>query len=474
MATFVNGQHRTDYGHIVLTTDNVLYPPEKIETTPSRADGLSAEEERDVRILGCDFIQASGLLLQLPQVAMATAQILFHRFYYAKSIIKLDYEHVVMAAIFLAAKVEECPRRIRDVLNCFHHIKQVKEKRKIQCMDFNGPLYFKLKNEVIKAERRLLKELGFCVHVKYPHKIIIVILKLFEQIQNQELTQLAWNFMNDSLKTDLFMRFTPDQIGCTCIWLAARQKKICLPKNPHWYELFSIKTEEIETIASVILELYILPRPDYSKLDTAINKAKEAFEKKKTSSDKNNKIPDLIHKTMSSFSPAVKDSLISPPKKSPTDHITKRISKLAENGKKKHHSPRRRYSPISPPRRKRSQDRERLNRRKKQSSNSSPSPSPPPHKHKDRRSSVSPPRRHKRRITVSRSDSDSDSSSGSSTTSEMLRAEERKRRHNEKKKLQEKKELQEQIRVLEKGRSKKHKNTHSQREYPKQSKHKVR
>ena len=43
MATFVNGQHRTDYGHIVLTTDNVLYPPEKIETTPSRADGLSPE-----------------------------------------------------------------------------------------------------------------------------------------------------------------------------------------------------------------------------------------------------------------------------------------------------------------------------------------------------------------------------------------------------------------------------------------------
>ena len=59
---------------------------------------------------------------------------------------------------------------------------------------------------------------------------------------------------------------------------------------------------------------------------------------------------------------------------------------------------------------------------------------------------------------------------------QALRAEERKRRHNEKKKLQEKKELQEQIRVLEKstGRSKKHKNNHSQRDYPKQSKHKVR
>jgi len=278
--------------------------------------------------------------------------------------------------------------------------------------------------------------------------------------------------MNDSLRTDLFMKFTPDQIGCACIWLAARQKKICLPKSPHWYELFNIKTEEMETIATTILELYILPRPDYTKLDNAINQAKDIFEKKKTATEKNNKIPEL-KKSMTSFSPAVKDSLISPPKKSPTDQITKRISKLAENGgKKKHHSPRRRYSPISPPRRKRSQDRNRLNRKKHASSNSSPSPSPP--KHKDRRRSVSPARRHKRRMSESPSNSDSDSSSGSSTTSEVMRAEERKRRHNEKKKLQEKKELQEQIRVLEKGRNKKHKNTHSQRDYPKQSKHKVR
>jgi hypothetical protein len=31
--------------------------------------------------------------------------------------------------------------------------------------------YIALKNQVIKAERRVLKELGFCVHVKHPHKV---------------------------------------------------------------------------------------------------------------------------------------------------------------------------------------------------------------------------------------------------------------------------------------------------------------
>jgi len=31
--------------------------------------------------------------------------------------------------------------------------------------------YIDLKNQIIKAERRVLKELGFCVHVKHPHKV---------------------------------------------------------------------------------------------------------------------------------------------------------------------------------------------------------------------------------------------------------------------------------------------------------------
>jgi hypothetical protein len=31
--------------------------------------------------------------------------------------------------------------------------------------------YYEVKNQVIKAERRILKELGFCVHVKHPHKV---------------------------------------------------------------------------------------------------------------------------------------------------------------------------------------------------------------------------------------------------------------------------------------------------------------
>ncbi|KAL5253026.1 hypothetical protein ACHWQZ_G015700 [Mnemiopsis leidyi] len=473
MAVFVDGQHRTDYGRIVLTTDNVLHSAERVQNTPSRADGINYEDERDIKIIGCELIQASGLLLQLPQVAMATAQILFHRFYLVKSLVIHNYEHQAMAAIFLAAKIEEHPRRIRDVINCFHHIKQVKEKKTPSPLDFTGTLYVKQKNDVIKAERRLLKELGFCVHVKYPHKIIIVILSLMlEQSQNTELVQLAWNFMNDSLRSDVFMRYAPDQIGCACIWLSARIKKICLPENPPWYELLDCSREQCEEISRTILNFYCIPRPNAEKLERVVNAAKEAYELKKSFNEKSKRELKEIKKqeSASNFSPLDpnrnKDSPHKP-KLSPGSLINNKLSKLAENGsseshknggvrRSKHHSPRRRYSPVSPPRRKH----DRYSRKKRRSSSDSES------------SSVVRKRKHRSKRRVSSSSDDSSSSSDS----EAAREEARKRKHEEKKKLADAKKLQEKIKLLEKEkeRSKKEKHEKILRDPGKEHRHKVR
>jgi hypothetical protein len=47
---------------------------------------------QDLRYLGCELIQSGAILLKLPQVAAATAQILFQRFYYQKSFVKNNFE----------------------------------------------------------------------------------------------------------------------------------------------------------------------------------------------------------------------------------------------------------------------------------------------------------------------------------------------------------------------------------------------
>ncbi|CAF0800952.1 unnamed protein product [Didymodactylos carnosus] len=245
------------YSNVILTLGNVLLPSEKLypNPTPSMQEGLSWDIEYDLRLLGCELIQTAGLLLKLPQTAVATGQVLFHRYFYSSSFIKRPMEIVAMACTNLAAKIEENARRIRDVINVFHHIKQVRAGKTIRplLIDQN---YIDKKLDVIKAERRILKELGFCVYVKHPHKMITMYLKVLEKEREKHFVQRAWNYMNDSLRTDIFLRFTPESIACACIDLAARNLQIPLPKSPPWFVIFGAKEEEIRYIMIAILRLY--------------------------------------------------------------------------------------------------------------------------------------------------------------------------------------------------------------------------
>ena len=116
--------------------------------------------------------------------------------------------------------------------------------------------YTNLKTQVIKAERRVLKELGFCVHVKHPHKLIVMYLQVLKYEKHEKLMQMSWNFMNDSLRTDVFMRYNPETIACSCIYLSARKLNIPLPNNPTWFGVFRVTEEHIIDICYRVMELY--------------------------------------------------------------------------------------------------------------------------------------------------------------------------------------------------------------------------
>lgn len=269
-----------NYGKIVLTLYNCLLPENVFKETPSQTDGLDLETEKDLRILGCELIQTAGILLKLPQVAMATGQIYLQRFYYAKSFVRYPMETMAMGSIYLASKVEEKPCRIRDVINVFHHIKQVRLQKNISplIVDQN---YIELKNQVIKAERRILKELGFCVHVKHPHKLIVVYLQLLTYEQNRQLMQMSWNYMNDALRTDVFMRFPPETIACACIYLTARKIGLPLPNNPHWFLLFNVAEEDIREVSLRILQLYRRPKVNPEEMERKVECLKRVYQANK-------------------------------------------------------------------------------------------------------------------------------------------------------------------------------------------------
>lgn len=155
---------------IHLSLENTILPKETLDRTPSSLDGLDPQTEFELRVMGTELIQTSGILLKLPQVSMATGQVLFQRFYYSKSFVRYDMETTAMACILIASKLEEDPRRVRDVANVFHYLKQLREGQEPKPFLLDAQ-YISRKSAIIKAERSILKNLGFVAHVKHPHKV---------------------------------------------------------------------------------------------------------------------------------------------------------------------------------------------------------------------------------------------------------------------------------------------------------------
>jgi len=127
-----------------------------------------------LRIYGCELIQEGCHLLKMPQVAMCTGQVLFHRFYYKVSFKSYDVETAAMAGLFLAAKREECSPggsdkngrtvvKIRDFINVWHNMKQRRMgTAAADCVPINsqGEIFAGMKAALAAYERMLLKKLG--------------------------------------------------------------------------------------------------------------------------------------------------------------------------------------------------------------------------------------------------------------------------------------------------------------------------
>jgi len=289
------------FGRVILNISNSVLPLEKLSPTPSAQDGMIAEVEADLRNLGCNLIQTAGKLLKLPQVAMATGCVLFQRFFFSKSFVRYSMEIVAMGCVCLACKIEEAPRRARDVINVFGHIKQVRQGKSIKPVILD-PDYIALKNNVIKAERRVLKELGFCVHIKHPHKLIVMYLQLLGYEKHEKFMQMSWNFMNDSLRTDGFVRYQPETIACACIYLSARKLGIPLPRKPAWYEILGVEEDDIRDCCYRIICLYQRSKPVQEDLEKIVEALKSAINAKRKAAV-NNHISSVNSPASQSSSP---------------------------------------------------------------------------------------------------------------------------------------------------------------------------
>lgn len=226
------------------------------EDSPSRRDGIDLKKETYLRKSYCTFLQDLGMRLKVPQVTIATAIIFCHRFYLRQSHAKNDRRTIATACMFLAGKVEETPRPLKDVILVSYDIVHKKDPdavHKIKQKD----VYEQQKELILLGERVVLATLGFDLNVQHPYKPLVEAIKKFKVAQNA-LAQVAWNFVNDGLRTSLCLQFKPHHIAAGAIFLAAKFLKVKLPSDGEkvWWQEFDVTPRQLEEVSNQMLELY--------------------------------------------------------------------------------------------------------------------------------------------------------------------------------------------------------------------------
>jgi len=250
-----------------------LVPPELLQKSPSQEDGIGAATEEQLRNFGVETIQRSGVLLRLPQLTVVTAALMFHRFYYRKSFADCDVRAGAAGALLLACKIDEHPRKLQDVVMVFHRV-QMREaqdegsspyaRKPTPFLDPASREYLEMKQDVVRAERHMFREVGFEVTLllEHPHKYVLQYLSSLNRPKS--IAQKAWNFLNDSMRTTLCCEFRPQQIATASIFLAARSVGMKLPAAPKpWWEVIDADAEGMQRIATIMMALYRGPPAEY-------------------------------------------------------------------------------------------------------------------------------------------------------------------------------------------------------------------
>lgn len=119
-----------------------------------------------------------------------------------------------MGALYLASKLEECPIRIRDLINVYdlllgraHHtlLHEYSSSKssditpfKYTPMQYFAPEFYEAKEAIVVAEMQILKRLGFNVRVQLPYGTMVNYLQVLGLANDREVPQTSWDYLNDA------------------------------------------------------------------------------------------------------------------------------------------------------------------------------------------------------------------------------------------------------------------------------------
>lgn len=184
-----------------------------------------------------------------------------------------------MGALYLASKLEECPVRMRDLINVYDLlIQRAAHTRSLALattsassstsrqrsdfrytpMSYFGNTFYDLKEALVVAEMQILKRLGFNVNVVLPYGTLVNYLRVLGLTSREDACTRAWGYLNDALQTPVYALYAVPTIVSAAILLTVRHLDISLPSSPNtrWWELFDAEWEDLWSVCGFIMRLY--------------------------------------------------------------------------------------------------------------------------------------------------------------------------------------------------------------------------
>ncbi|CAM9539146.1 unnamed protein product, partial [Laminaria digitata] len=185
---------------------------------PSRHYDPSDAEDAALRLDWARFLFRAGYRLRYPQETTGTAVLLFHRFLIQERVGKHQRSRdvILTTCLFLAGKVTEAPRRLRDVINVLHML---------TCTGQDEPplldkAYWTMKERIVEFEQVLLRTINFQVDPPDPYRLLLNYARSLRL--GRAATRTAWGLANDVLFCPRALSAPPPAVACAAIRMAAR------------------------------------------------------------------------------------------------------------------------------------------------------------------------------------------------------------------------------------------------------------
>ena len=150
------------------------------------------------------------------------------------------------ASLFLASKICEEPRRVRDVMNAVHLASNGVPLADSHC-------YWQLKEQVLLAEQRLLRALGFNTRTAQPHVLLLNVLRALGA--PRALYDLSTALLNDGCGAGVSTAFNSRVLVAAVIGLGAAMLELPLP--PGWRDVLEVSDHAVESACHALLDCYL-------------------------------------------------------------------------------------------------------------------------------------------------------------------------------------------------------------------------